>query len=46
MGMNINLTPRLEEMVRQKVMSGLYTSAGEVVREAMRLMYSLFLRTI
>jgi antitoxin ParD1/3/4 len=38
MGMNINLTPQLEEMVRQKVESGLYTSASEVVREALRLM--------
>lgn len=38
MGMNINLTPQLEEMVRQKVTSGMYTSASEVVREALRLM--------
>jgi antitoxin ParD1/3/4 len=38
MGLNINLTPQLEEMVRQKVTSGLYTSASEVVREALRLM--------
>lgn len=38
MGMNINLTPQLEEMVRQKVKSGLYTSASEVMREALRLM--------
>ncbi len=38
MGININLTPQLEEMVRQKVNSGLYTSASEVVREALRLM--------
>lgn len=36
--MNINLTPQLEEMVRQRVTSGLYTSASEVVREALRLM--------
>ena len=36
--MNVNLTPQLEEMVRQKVASGLYTSASEVVREALRLM--------
>jgi antitoxin ParD1/3/4 len=36
--MNINLTPQLEEMVRQKVASGLYTSASEVFREALRLM--------
>lgn len=38
MGMNINLTPHLEEMVRRKVESGLYTSASEVVREALRMM--------
>ena len=38
MSMNINLTPQLEEMVREKVASGLYTSASEVVREALRLM--------
>jgi antitoxin ParD1/3/4 len=36
--MNINLTPQLEEMVRQKVASGLYTSASEVVRDAVCLM--------
>ena len=38
MGMNVNLTPQLEELVRSKVDSGLYTSASEVVREALRLM--------
>lgn len=38
MGMNISLTPQLEEMIRQKVDSGLYKSASEVVREALRLM--------
>jgi len=38
MGMNVNLTPQLEQMVRAKVASGLYTSASEVVREALRLM--------
>ena len=38
MGININLTPQLEEMVRQKVTSGMYSSASEVVREALRLM--------
>ncbi|MEK7885082.1 type II toxin-antitoxin system ParD family antitoxin [Methyloversatilis sp. NSM2] len=36
--MNVNLTPQLEEMVRAKVSSGMYTSASEVVREALRLM--------
>ncbi|HMW86148.1 MAG: type II toxin-antitoxin system ParD family antitoxin [Candidatus Competibacter sp.] len=38
MTMNVNLTPQIEEMVRRKVASGLYTSASEVVREALRLM--------
>jgi antitoxin ParD1/3/4 len=38
MGMNVNLTPQLEDLVRAKVSSGLYTSASEVVREALRLM--------
>ncbi len=38
MGMNVNLTPQLEELVRSKVTSGLYSSASEVVREALRLM--------
>jgi antitoxin ParD1/3/4 len=38
MGMNVNLTPQLEELVRARVSSGLYTSASEVVREALRLL--------
>ena len=38
MTLNVNLTPQLEDMVRQKVVSGLYSSASEVVREALRLM--------
>lgn len=38
MYMNINLTPQLEELVRQKVASGRYTSASKVVGEALRLM--------
>ncbi|NDY57081.1 type II toxin-antitoxin system ParD family antitoxin [Desulfovibrio sulfodismutans] len=38
MPMNVNLTPRLESLVKQKVASGLYNSASEVVREALRLM--------
>lgn len=38
MGMNVNLTPELELLVRRKVASGMYTSASEVVREALRLM--------
>jgi antitoxin ParD1/3/4 len=38
MPMNVNLTPQLEEMIKRKVASGLYNSASEVVREALRLM--------
>ena len=38
MTLNINLTPQLEPMVREKVASGLYGSASEVIREALRLM--------
>lgn len=38
MGMNVDLTPQLEELVRSKVASGMYTSASEVVREALRSM--------
>jgi antitoxin ParD1/3/4 len=40
MTLNINLTPQLEKLVRQKVDSGRYNSASEVVREALRLMES------
>ena len=36
--MNVSLTPKLEELVRQKVASGLYNSSSEVVREALRLL--------
>ena len=36
--MHISLTPKLEELVREKVDSGLYNNASEVVREALRLM--------
>ncbi len=38
MPMNISLTPHLEEMIREKIASGSYNSASEVVREALRLM--------
>ncbi len=37
--MNINLTKRLEAFVREKVESGLYNNASEVVREALRQMH-------
>ena len=36
--MNVSLTPRLEELVKQKVGSGLYGSSSEVIREALRLL--------
>jgi antitoxin ParD1/3/4 len=34
--MNVNLTPALEEYVQQKVASGDYNNASEVIREALR----------
>ncbi len=36
--MNVSLTQDLADLVRRKVESGLYTSASEVVREALRLL--------
>lgn len=36
--MNISLTPELDKFVADKVQSGRYTSASEVVREALRLL--------
>jgi antitoxin ParD1/3/4 len=36
--MNVSLTPELEKLVHDKIASGLYTSASEVVREALRLL--------
>ena len=36
--MNISLTPELEELIHQKVASGLYHSASEVIREGLRLL--------
>lgn len=38
LGMNVFLTPELEKFVAAKVESGLYHSASEVVREALRLL--------
>src|SRR5438552_41057 len=35
--MNVSLTPELERMVQEKVASGKYNSASEVVREGLRL---------
>jgi len=36
--MNVSLTPELEQMVNERVRSGLYQTASEVVREALRLL--------
>ena len=36
--MNVSLTPELDQYVAAKVSSGRYTSASEVVREALRLL--------
>ena len=38
--MNISLTPELDNIVKQKVKSGMYNSASEVIREALRLFQS------
>ena len=38
MPLNIRLTPRLEAMIRKKIAAGTYSSAGEVVSEALRLL--------
>jgi len=38
--MNISLTPELEKFVQDKVNSGMYTSASEVVRESLRLLHT------
>jgi antitoxin ParD1/3/4 len=34
---NVSLTPELEQLVSQKVSSGMYQTASEVVREALRI---------
>jgi len=36
--MNISLTRELEQMVQEKVASGMYSSASEVIREGLRLL--------
>ena len=35
--MNVSLTPELEQMVHEKVETGMYNSASEVIRDALRL---------
>jgi antitoxin ParD1/3/4 len=37
--MNVSLTPELERRVEERLKSGLYTSASELVREALRLFF-------
>ncbi len=36
--MNVSLTPEMERLVAEKVNSGLYRSASEVLREGLRLL--------
>lgn len=36
--MNVSLTPELEQYVQEKVSSGLYYSASEVIRDGLRLL--------
>jgi len=36
--MNVSLTPELEKLVAEKVASGMYGSASEVIREGLRLL--------
>lgn len=36
--MNVSLTPELEAYIQEKVRSGRYSSASEVMREALRLL--------
>jgi len=36
--MNVSLTPELERLISRKVKTGRYTSASEVIREALRLL--------
>ena len=38
--MNVSLTPELERRIAEKVESGLYTTASEVVREGLRLLFA------
>jgi len=38
--MNVSLTPELEHFIQDKVKSGMYTSASEVIRESLRLLHT------
>lgn len=37
--MHISLTPKIEKLIKEKVESGLYGNASEVVRDAIRQMH-------
>jgi len=37
--MNVSLTPEIERRITERVDSGLYTTASEVVREGLRLLF-------
>jgi antitoxin ParD1/3/4 len=39
--MNVSLTPELEKKIEARVASGNYTSASELVREALRLFFEI-----
>ena len=36
--MNVSLSPQLEKLIEEKVASGMYNSASEVIREGLRLL--------
>lgn len=36
--MNVSLTPQLEDLIKRKVATGMYHSASEVIREALRVL--------
>ena len=36
--MNVSLTPKLEQLVNDKVRTGMYQTASEVIREGLRLL--------
>lgn len=38
MSLNVSLTPELEAFIAEKVESGMYTTASEVVRDGLRLL--------
>lgn len=39
--MNVSLTPEFEKKIEEKIATGLYSSASEVVREALRLLFQV-----